>query len=120
MSSISATAASARKPFYHSLFVQVLVALLLGIVLGIVVPQFAVGLKFLSGAFLKLISMIVAFIAHQPESNESCGNANSGCSEDANWRYSFIQIEIGAAQRRCEQELGQSAFAHGLARPFLG
>src|SRR5712671_4486832 len=60
MSTISATAVSVRKPLYHSLFVQVLAALLLGIVLGMAVPDFAVGLKILSDAFLKLISMIVA------------------------------------------------------------
>src|SRR5476651_2522320 len=60
MSTISAAAPVARKPLYHSLFVQVLVALLLGIVLGMAVPDFAVGLKIFSDAFLKLISMIVA------------------------------------------------------------
>src|SRR4030081_2656466 len=60
MSTISATAATTSKPLYHSLFVQVLVALLLGIVLGTAVPDFAVGLKILSDTFLKLISMIVA------------------------------------------------------------
>src|SRR3984893_14027562 len=54
------TAPAARKPLYTSLFVQVLVALLLGIVLGMAVPDFAVSLKILSDAFLKLISMIVA------------------------------------------------------------
>jgi aerobic C4-dicarboxylate transport protein len=50
----------ARTPLYKSLFVQVLVALLLGIILGVVTPDFAVGLKILSDAFLKLITMIVA------------------------------------------------------------
>src|SRR3979490_3249072 len=60
MSTISATAVSVRKPLYQSLFVQVLVALLLGIVLGMAAPDFAVGLKILSDAFLKLISMVVA------------------------------------------------------------
>src|SRR6202165_5541512 len=60
MSTISATAVSVRKPLYQSLFVQVLAALLLGIVLGMAVPDFAVELKILSDAFLKLISMIVA------------------------------------------------------------
>src|SRR3954467_8115953 len=49
-----------RKPLYTSLFVQVLAALVLGIVLGMVAPDFAVGLKIFSDAFLKLISMIVA------------------------------------------------------------
>ena len=60
MSTISAAATPARKPLYTSLFVQVLVALLLGIVLGMATPDFAVSLKILSDAFLKLISMIVA------------------------------------------------------------
>jgi aerobic C4-dicarboxylate transport protein len=42
------------------LFVQVLAALLLGIVLGMAVPDFAASLKIFSDAFLKLISMIVS------------------------------------------------------------
>ncbi len=49
-----------RTPIYKSLFVQVVAALMLGIVLGMVLPGFATGLKFFSDAFLKLISMIVA------------------------------------------------------------
>src|SRR6202795_4350658 len=61
MATITTTAAPvARKPLYTSLFVQVLTALLLGIVLGMAVPDFAIGLKIFSDAFLKLISMIVA------------------------------------------------------------
>src|SRR5271168_3894781 len=60
MTTITATAPAARKPLYSSLFVQVLVALLLGIVLGMATPEFAVSLKILSDAFLKLITMIVA------------------------------------------------------------
>ena len=48
------------KPFYSSLFLQVVVALLAGIVIGVAAPGFAIGLKFFSDAFLKLISMIVA------------------------------------------------------------
>ena len=50
----------ARSPLYKSLFVQVVAALVLGVVLGMAVPGFAIGLKFFSDAFLKLISMIVA------------------------------------------------------------
>src|SRR3978361_2084306 len=60
MSTISAAAPIARKPLYTSLFVQFSIALLLGIVLGVIAPDFAVGLKIFSDAFLKLISMIVA------------------------------------------------------------
>ncbi len=49
-----------RAPLYKSLFVQVLAALVLGIILGMATPDFAVSLKILSDAFLKLITMIVA------------------------------------------------------------
>jgi aerobic C4-dicarboxylate transport protein len=45
---------------FKSLFVQVLIALLLGIAFGVLTPDFAISLKILSDAFLKLISMIVA------------------------------------------------------------
>src|ERR1700692_2421060 len=60
MTTITAAAPVVRKPIYTSLFVQVLAALLLGIVLGMATPDFAVSLKIFSDAFLKLISMIVA------------------------------------------------------------
>ena len=60
MATITSAPSAARKPLYTSLFVQVLAALVLGIVLGVTVPDFAISLKILSDAFLKLISMIVA------------------------------------------------------------
>ncbi|MCG2671496.1 dicarboxylate/amino acid:cation symporter [Bradyrhizobium sp. GCM10023182] len=60
MSTITAAPTAEPKPLYTSLFVQVLAALVLGIVLGVAAPDFAIGLKILSDAFLKLISMIVA------------------------------------------------------------
>ncbi len=58
--SFSVPVPKTAAPFYASLFVQVLAALVLGIALGAVVPDFATQLKILSDAFLKLISMIVA------------------------------------------------------------
>ncbi|AWM02598.1 dicarboxylate/amino acid:cation symporter [Bradyrhizobium amphicarpaeae] len=60
MSTIAAAPAAEPKPLYTSLFVQVMAALVLGVILGMAVPDFAIGLKILSDAFLKLISMIVA------------------------------------------------------------
>ncbi|MGY3034564.1 aerobic C4-dicarboxylate transport protein [Bradyrhizobium sp. USDA 4354] len=60
MSTITAARAAEPKPLYTSLFVQVLTALVLGVILGMAVPDFAIGLKILSDAFLKLISMTVA------------------------------------------------------------
>jgi aerobic C4-dicarboxylate transport protein len=52
--------ASGRASLFKSLFVQVLLGLLLGTLLGVVTPDFAIELKVLSDAFLKLITMIVA------------------------------------------------------------
>ena len=60
MTTISTSEPVAARPIYASLFVQVLAALLLGIVLGMAAPNFAISLKIFSDAFLKLISMIVA------------------------------------------------------------
>ncbi|MBV8697763.1 MAG: C4-dicarboxylate transporter DctA [Bradyrhizobium sp.] len=53
-------AVGGRTGFLGSLFTQVLIALLLGILIGVVAPDTAQGLKFFSDAFLKLISMVVA------------------------------------------------------------
>jgi aerobic C4-dicarboxylate transport protein len=55
-----AVVSAKRSPLYKSLFVQVVVGLLLGIALGVMAPEFSIGLKFFSDGFLKLISMIVA------------------------------------------------------------
>ncbi|WP_263146447.1 dicarboxylate/amino acid:cation symporter [Pseudomonas sp. RIT-PI-AD] len=49
-----------RKPFYKSLYVQVLVAIAIGIALGHFYPQTAVALKPLGDGFVKLIKMAIA------------------------------------------------------------
>lgn len=49
-----------KTPFYRVLYVQVIVAIVLGAVLGHVLPQTAVGLKPLGDGFIKLIKMIIA------------------------------------------------------------
>lgn len=48
--------------FLRSLFGQVVVALVLGIVLGFATPDFAVALKPLGDAFIKLVKMLIAVI----------------------------------------------------------
>jgi aerobic C4-dicarboxylate transport protein len=60
VAAVPSPALKKSAPLYKSLFVQVLAALVLGIVLGVASPDFAIGLKLLSDGFLKLISMIVA------------------------------------------------------------
>jgi aerobic C4-dicarboxylate transport protein len=60
MSPVTAPAKTGPASIFKSLFVQVLIALLLGIAFGVLTPDFAISLKILSDAFLKLISMIVA------------------------------------------------------------
>jgi len=52
--------AKARKPFYKGLFFQVIVAILLGVLLGCVAPASAVACKPLGDAFIKLIKMLIA------------------------------------------------------------
>jgi aerobic C4-dicarboxylate transport protein len=47
------------QPFYKVLYVQVLFAILLGLVLGLTVPDFAQAMKPLGDGFVKLIKMII-------------------------------------------------------------
>ena len=57
---VTKAGASGPKPLYKSLFFQVVVALVLGIVIGAVWPDFAQALKPLGDGFIKLIKMIIA------------------------------------------------------------
>ncbi|WP_441951407.1 C4-dicarboxylate transporter DctA [Nocardia sp. 2TAF39] len=49
-----------RTPWYRSLFVQLLVAIVAGIVLGALWPDFGADLKPLADGFVKLIKMVIA------------------------------------------------------------
>jgi aerobic C4-dicarboxylate transport protein len=48
------------RPFYRSLYAQVLVGILLGVILGIVSPEKAAAMKPLGDGFIKLIKMLIA------------------------------------------------------------
>ena len=50
------------KPFYHLLYVQVLAAIVLGVIVGALFPALATNewIKFLGDAFVKLIKMMIA------------------------------------------------------------
>ena len=52
--------AGTRKPFYQSLYLQVLTAVVLGVLLGHFQPQLGADLKPLGDGFIKLIKMIIA------------------------------------------------------------
>lgn len=54
------TNASPRKPWYRILYVQVLLAVALGIVIGFLFPGFGKSLKPLGDGFVKLVKMIIA------------------------------------------------------------
>jgi aerobic C4-dicarboxylate transport protein len=54
---------SAAKPWYRKLYIQVLIAVALGIVVGYLWPEFGKLLKPLGDGFIKLIKMIIAPIA---------------------------------------------------------
>src|ERR1700721_2348949 len=64
MSAVIATAAPVRaaKPWYKVLYVQVLIAILLGVVIGWLWPNIATndGIKALGDGFIKLIKMLIA------------------------------------------------------------
>lgn len=53
-------AAPAKKPFYRKLYVQVLFAIVLGILVGHFNSSLAVGMKPLGDGFIKLIKMLIA------------------------------------------------------------
>lgn len=52
--------AASRTPWYRILYVQVLIAVILGILVGRVAPEFAKALKPLGDGFVKLIKMMIA------------------------------------------------------------
>jgi aerobic C4-dicarboxylate transport protein len=57
---VAVAAGQPRKPFYRILYVQVLIAVAVGIILGIVSPKFAAEMKPLGDGFIKLVKMIIA------------------------------------------------------------
>lgn len=58
---LSAPAPAVRRPkLHHHLYFQVLVAIILGILLGHFYPKFAVELRPLGDAFIKLVKMVIA------------------------------------------------------------
>ena len=48
------------RPFYRSLYAQVLVGILLGVILGVVAPDKGAAMKPLGDGFIKLIKMLIA------------------------------------------------------------
>ena len=51
---------STKKPFYKVLYIQVIIAITLGILLGHFYPAFGESLKPLGDAFIKIVKMIIA------------------------------------------------------------
>jgi aerobic C4-dicarboxylate transport protein len=60
--SSKAASPSSKKPFYRSLWGQVLVAIAIAIALGYLRPHTAVAMKPLGDAFIRLISMIITLV----------------------------------------------------------
>src|SRR5207249_7275720 len=51
---------AARKPLYRSLYFQVIVAIVIGVLLGHFYPETGTAMKPLGDGFIKLIKMIIA------------------------------------------------------------
>jgi hypothetical protein len=49
-----------RRPFYTVLYVQVLIAIALGILLGVTYPAWGIAMKPLGDGFIKLIKMVAS------------------------------------------------------------
>jgi aerobic C4-dicarboxylate transport protein len=62
MSTATVAAVEKRKPFHKTLWVQVAVAILLGVALGYLSPQKAIAMKPLGDGFIKLITMVITVV----------------------------------------------------------
>jgi aerobic C4-dicarboxylate transport protein len=60
MNSPQPSSAAGRTPWYRVLYVQVLLAVALGIAIGAVAPELGASLKPLGDAFIKLVKMMIA------------------------------------------------------------
>src|SRR3954468_21824454 len=54
------TAAASRQPWYRVLYIQVLIAIALGVALGYLAPSTAKSVKWRGDAFIALIKMMIA------------------------------------------------------------
>jgi len=77
-----------RKPWYRVLYFQVLMAVVLGIVVGCCFPAFGKSLKPLGDGFIKLVKMMIApiifcTVVHGLLRWGTCGN--SGASGARHW-----------------------------------
>lgn len=59
---VTASISRGKKPWYHVLYIQVLIGIALAIVLGYVWPHVAVDMKPLGDGFIKLIKMLVPLV----------------------------------------------------------
>ena len=60
MSTAQPAAPPAREPWFHVLYLQVLLAVVVGIVIGVCTPDFGKSLKPLGDGFIKLVKMMIA------------------------------------------------------------
>ncbi len=66
------------KPWYSQLYVQVLVAISFGVLIGHFFPAFGISLKPLGDAFIKLVKMVIAPVIFLTVSTGLARSANAG------------------------------------------
>ena len=64
MDSLPPTQTKSRKSFLRSLWVQVMIAIVLGVVLGRLDPAKAIAMKPLGDGFLRLITMVITCLLY--------------------------------------------------------
>ena len=75
----------ARAPFWRSLYVQVLIAMMLGVLLGWLAPGSATALKPLGDAFIKLVKMVIAPVIFLTVVTGIAGLGHLGSSHSFHW-----------------------------------
>lgn len=105
-----------HKPWYKVLYVQVIIAIIFGILLGTFAPQVGEAMKPLGDAFIKLVKMIIAPVIFLTVTTGIAGMSNmkqvgrSGRQGDAVFYYLF-DLGINHWSYRC-----QCATAWGWAK----
>ena len=108
---------AAGKPLYRSLYFQVIVAIVIGVLVGFFAPHWGEAMKPLGDAFIKLIKMIIAPIIFLHRRHRYCGHGRYEEGGQDRWtgfalfrnrqRHCFARRAVdrqpGATRRRNER-----------------
>ena len=91
---------STRKPWYSLLYVQVIIAMIIGILIGHFFPETGIGLRPLGNGFIALITMMIAPIVF---SNVVHGIASMGDMKKVGLQATALPCAARTDLSRCRQ-----------------